>query len=681
MKESRVRSILEALASHSVSTKTDLWPEIEARLNQENPSMRLRTRWSWSLALVILALALLTSVAYALYRYFSDPGLRSAGEAGLITDVNTTSEPSLLTPAPQFASGSGEALSIGETQTQDGIRLTLDWLYVEDARQALHLTVSGLGPDMRLGVPRLTLTGTDPSTYTGATLLLEGDEVLGGTYEVHQIVRPREEPGGQVDVQIEIPVYASLADRLDPITVFVFKVPGVEITVPWGGGGGGGYAVEVNGLEMRLEYVILAPSYTEARLCFEDPGPGGWTIENAALQFSDNMMQPLAPAVELARSRRIEQEGQQPCEDLEFRAEAPSGDVTVTVSARGLVLPATSQIIDSTWSLTTYLAPDLHIGGAAGSPAARQEPLASQTVGDTTATLEWAYADSNRMAFAVHFDKWGQDFPMGDAMLVLADGSMLNTGMSFGPSEDDPATVLIGLTPAHEFKHERFQGQLIVRLMASREVAAPMTEFTFDLDLPVNQALTLQPNEVQTAGGVRMVLQTVKLAPSYTVVYLCYPKPSAGDWMTGDRVTLQIGDDRAGISDYAMMYDSEYGDVGKGLEPGWKPALEEGRCVRLGFPVGYHGKAETLVLRVDNLQLSTPELIPEDQVKQAVETLRLEGIEMDWMTVAGSGGGGAGPSFKKLPAEINEQEAYYRFLNALGNIHKGPWIFTINLEP
>jgi hypothetical protein len=681
MKESRLRSILEALASRSVSTKTDLWPEIEARLNQDNPAMPLRTKWSWSLALVILALALLTSVAYALYRYFSDPGLRSAGEAGLITDVNTTSEPSLLTPAPQFASGSGEALTVGETRTQDGIRLTLDWLYVEDARQALHMTVSGLGPEMRLGVPSITFSGTMPSDYTGATLSLQGDQALQGTYLVHQMLRPDGQPGGRVDVHVEIPVYASSKNRLRPLTVFEFDVPSVDITVPWGGGGGGGYALEVNGLEMRLEHVILAPSYTEARLCFEDPAPGGWSVENATLQFSDLRMQPLTPPVKLARSWRIEQEGQQPCEGLEFRAGAPGGDVTVTVTAHGLMLPRTSQKIDSTWSLTTYVSTDLNIAGIDPADAPPAAPLGSQTVGDITATLQWAYFDSNRMAFTVNFENWDEDNTLVDAALVLTDGKPLNVGMGYGPEQDDPSTFLVSMTPAQEFKQDRFQGQLILKVSTSRAAGAPLIEFAFDLDLPVQPALTLQPNQAQTAGGVRMILQTVKLTPSYTVVYLCYPKPAPGDWMTGDPVTLKIGEDEASISDYAMMYDSDYGDVGKGLEPGWKPALEVGRCVRAGFPVGHHNRAETLTLTIDNLQLSTPELIPEDQVKQAIDRLRLEGIEMDWMTATGSGGGGAGPSFKKLPAGINELEAYRRFLDALGSIHRGPWIFTVNLEP
>jgi hypothetical protein len=124
-----------------------------------------------------------------------------------------------------------------------------------------------------------------------------------------------------------------------------------------------------------------------------------------------------------------------------------------------------------------------------------------------------------------------------------------------------------------------------------------------------------------------------------------------------------------------MAYDSEYGDTGKGVEPGWKPALMEGRCVKAGFPVGHHDKPETLVLSIDSLQLTMPEVAPEAEVNRALEELLREGIDMDWMTFTGDGGGGGGPMYKKLPAGMTKQEAYRRFIDALGYVHEGPWVF------
>jgi hypothetical protein len=53
----------------------------------------------------------------------------------------------------------------------------------------------------------------------------------------------------------------------------------------------------------------------------------------------------------------------------------------------------------------------------------------------------------------------------------------------------------------------------------------------------------------------------------------------------------------------------------------------------------------------------------------------------DWMTFTGDGGGGGGPMFKKLPDGMTEQQAYRRFIEALGYVHEGPWVFTVEINP
>ena len=231
------------------------------------------------------------------------------------------------------------------------------------------------------------------------------------------------------------------------------------------------------------------------------------------------------------------------------------------------------------------------------------------------------------------------------------------------------------------FIAERFRGQLVVTLFTAPDAISPATEFAFNIDLPVYPAMTVESGEVQTAGGLDMILQTVKMTPSYTVVYLCYPKPDPGDWMISGQSTLQIGDDSSSLGTYAMLYNSDYGDLGKGLEPGWRPALAQGRCVKGGFPVGHHEQAESLVLQIDELQKSMPEVIPDADVKAALQRLRAEGIQMDWMTFSGTGGGGGGPVYKKLPQGMTEPEAFRRFIEALGYTHQGPWIFKLDIRP
>jgi len=81
-------------------------------------------------------------------------------------------------------------------------------------------------------------------------------------------------------------------------------------------------------------------------------------------------------------------------------------------------------------------------------------------------------------------------------------------------------------------------------------------------------------------------------------------------------------------------------------------------------------------------QQSMPEVIPDAELKAAQEKLKADGIEMDYTTShSAAGGGGGGPTFNKLPEGMDQQEAYQRFLEALGYLYPGPWVFTINLQP
>lgn len=681
MKDSRVKTALQAIARRGVPDDTNLWPRIQSRMPKGPLPMNWQTKWSWSLVWLILALVLLTTAAYALYHYLYDPGLQSAQDAGLFTDMNTTAEPNLLTPAPPFASGSGAATRLNVVKTQAGLTMTLDWVYLEYARQAIHVTVDGLGPDMRIGVPQLTFAGATPQSYSGAILSLEGDGPIQATYLVHQMVDPGGQPPLRFDTQIDVPVTAWNEGKPSPVTTFHFDVPDLEITMPFGGGGSNTYAVQVNGLEMRMQHVVFAPDYTEVRLCYQNPSPGEWAIKIASAQFGDPPA--LAPGAGVAMGMQaiVATDSGDTCRDVDFPIAAPGRDVSFYVTVDGIAQTGSAETIDNRWEFSTYLPGDLHIGGVAAPSTVSGPPLASETVDDLTATLLSAYIDSNRMAFTVHFDDWQPSFSVSYVSLRLPDGTEVNAGANWGPAEADPATAVISLTPVTALKMERFQGQLVLNLHTSLAPDAPTTEFKFDLDLPVYEALTIEPMLKANAADTDVILQMVKTSPSYTVVYVCYRKPAAGDWMLGDPVTLQIGPDQVGINDYAMLYDPEYRDTGKGTEPGWQPAMPDGRCVRAGFPVGHHGKPETLVLSIGSLQLSLPEVQDPDAVKRALEVLRDQGIEMDYMTFTGSGGGGGGPVFKKLPEGMTGAEANQRFLEALGYVHKGPWVFTLELKP
>jgi len=145
--------------------------------------------------------------------------------------------------------------------------------------------------------------------------------------------------------------------------------------------------------------------------------------------------------------------------------------------------------------------------------------------------------------------------------------------------------------------------------------------------------------------------------------------------------TLRIGADESTISTQMFLFDSDLGDIGKGPEYGWKSPITAGRCIKIGFPVGHHDRFESLTFTVPQLEQSLPEVIPDAVVKEAQEQLKKEGIELEYVTFTGNGGGGGGPVIKKKPEGMSDEEAYQHFIEALGFVYKGPWIFTMDIQP
>lgn len=680
MSDRQLKAALHDIAHRDVPDSADLWPRLQPLVGRREISIARRFRLSWSIALLILALVVLTTVAYALYRYFNDPGMRSVEQAGLIRDVNATAQSDLLTPQPPFAEGPGVATILGQEQTLDGVSTTLDWVYLEDARQVFHVTVKGLAPDMRLGMPAVTYPGVTPEQYSGAIFSLAGGASVDGTYVSNQLLRPNGIAGGTVAMRIDIPLLNGPSGQAGPVAVFHFEASELKLTVPWGGGGGGTYAVRVNGLEMRQEYAIMAPSYVAVRLCYQLPSAGrDWAISHLTAQYGGQSGL-LGQAEAAGTYTQVADEGSDRCADVDFPLARTSGAINLIVTANGLAAQDSGGRVDGTWQFYTTLADSLSIPGISQATPTPAAPLASETVGGLTATLESAYLDANRMAFTVHFDGWKAGYGPGYITLRERDGHEVNVGADFRFAEGDPSTAIINLTPDSPYAGSRFVGQLILDLNETPGGGASTLEFSFDLDLPVLPARVVEPMQTVTVNGINMILQSVKIAPSYSVVYLCYQKPTPDDWMLADGATLQVGGDQVAIATYTMLYDSDFA-TGKGPEPGWKPALAKGRCVKAGFPVGSQGQQETLTLTIPGLQRSMPEAIPDADVQKALRVLKSQGIEMDWTTFSGNGGGGGGPVYRKLPQGMTEAEAYQRFVDALGYSFNGPWIFSFQIKP
>ena len=311
-------------------------------------------------------------------------------------------------------------------------------------------------------------------------------------------------------------------------------------------------------------------------------------------------------------------------------------------------------------------------------PALEMPPLSPldlplQTVNGFTAQIESYYADASRLVFVVRINSETSDFSLDSASIRTLEGTEINAGYGVSPYLI-PSTYMIDFVTAQSLPEDHLDGQLAFRVTKPGDWT-PLADFRFDLDIPVHPDIILEPKQTVWANGLEMLLDRVVITPSYTNAYLCYVQPRDGDWMIGQETTLGIDDAwPVRFGTYSLLFDKALGDGTKGGEPGWTPPVQNGRCVKVGFPVG-SARPKRLILTIPALEQSTPEVIPEEEIVDAQERLKAEGIEMEWHTVDH----GAYPEYKKLPAGMSEAEAYQRFIRALGYVYSGTWTFEVLL--
>ena len=669
--EERLKVALQTIARREVPERTNLWPQIAARLEQkEMTDMKPQWKLIWTLLLVLIGLALISGAAYALYHYFrGDAGLEAVSQAGLVSEMNVTAPPAALPTATPLL----PAVPLGETQTRQGVAITLDWVYLSDMWQAIGFSVSGLPDHQRLGIPQLDFGRLQPEQYSGAGMTLSQTENgLEGRYVVHQIVRDMAifEVGETLtDVFVAIPLLDA-QDRV--VDVFRFAASQVRVNIsPYGGGNV--YLARVNGVEVRLEWVVLTPQQTRAKLC-RQASAARPNLEKAVLYLSEDMDGIWSGEGMPAQRAAAVDEGDQRCVEAIFPSAAPDA------KALRLVVDGTEGAaadVSQGWQFVVITLPQhVVIPGIT--------PLASQTIDNVKVTLLQAYVDALRAAVAFRVESAAGTQPPGVGVeLMDAQGEMINAGgFSMSMDENDPSIYLVSLgfkEPLSAAAHGigSFRGSLHVVIDPWSPQGGQV--FAFDLDLPLYPTLTLAPGQSLVSQGLEMRLERLEITPSFTRAFLCYQKPSAADWGIYDRnVTLQIGQTQTQIQDYALISDTDYG---MNERPQWATFSARGRCVRLGFALGHHQQPETLILIVHGLAQSVPEVIPQEELATANQILLQQGIQIDWEIFQGSGGGSVGPRVVQKPDGMQDDEAVERFYQALGYRFDAEWVFTLELNP
>ncbi|MBZ0294406.1 MAG: DUF4179 domain-containing protein [Anaerolineae bacterium] len=187
--------------------------------------------------------------------------------------------------------------------------------------------------------------------------------------------------------------------------------------------------------------------------------------------------------------------------------------------------------------------------------------------------------------------------------------------------------------------------------------------FTFDVTLPLQAAVELEPMQTVEQNGLAVTLEALSISPTRTSARLCYQLPDARDWLPQASITID------GVPGYLS---------GHGVVDMAQFENTERRCRNLRFDAFYDGNPGTLDLSLDVLETSMMEG-PDDWARIAA-ALAEDGIDIDVIFEQSENGGGSIRIEEvDVPEGFNLQEAADAAREALGDRISGPWVFQVEL--
>jgi hypothetical protein len=637
-----------------------------------------------------------------------DPGLQEVEEAGLVTDLGLSAEPALL-PEEELSEETHQIYPVGLSQTIEGSTLTLDWVYVDEGRLALAYTTQELQEGLEIGEPILTFTGYSPKQQNGSIQSLdeENNQTLYVSYQLIQM----DAAGEFLNFSADLPLIHPDDPNQTPVAQFHFDLTDVPLYRGFTVYLQQIHQVTLNGVSVQLKSVQIAPDFTDVVLC-SGPANGGVSLEaiqDATFQFGEG------PTTAFSSQSMVD--GQ--CSRLRFDLSNPDKATSATFTLNTLAAADSEDPLSGPWSFYMDI-PTAAIFTAEESaePTVEAVPLASQTQSDVTVTLDWVFVDALRAG--VGYTITGlPEVPeatglLGEIYMHDAEGNLID-GSGVGSSEinrvEGEPGVIKGTWSAgfrEPLQVNEIQLEWVITLDGTETMYAiagfPMDPeatpyprgehppflpdsfigtYTFDFTAEVHPFSVLENLPPTTVNDIQMVVPKALVTPSMSKVMVCYQKPTEKDWWIYEASLGSLKENSSMTGGY-VVYDTDYtlkpGSAQDGIEwivPADFQAVEHGRCLILNFLQGQSNPTSPLILTVDGLQVSPPEIYPEDDLAAAREILKEQGIEFDYWTTQGQGGGGGGIDFPVLPEGMTREEAYRKFNEAMGYIFTGPWQITL----
>lgn len=697
------KTLLDSTAADRVPDSLDLTTKILSQIRSEKRTMmQPRMKLASTLLIVLLAVLAVTTIVYAVYRIAGgDPGLQAVQDAGLETNLNVTAQATVLptaTPAAELPLPVNLTLS----QTRAGVTLTLDWIYLDESRLGLGMNSSDLPQGLELGAPVVTFAGVTPMQVRGWTQRIN-NQTGQSEYASYQVIHASD-VNGRLNLSVDVALLQVGGVALD---TFHFELSDIPVYQPQNIALQQTYSVRLNSVEVRLEGVRVSETTTQAVLCYDTAVTG---VRAASVSFGGG------PEVALGSMQLLQVNGN-PCSELTFPAGSAREEKQLLLTVIELAA-VDGTALAGPWELYASL-PERSAYDQAALPQPTAQAFGEQTMENVTVSLDWFFVDAKRAAVGYTI-RGLPDVPdatslQGTITLSDASGQPLSNGWESSSVErvaGEPG-VIRG-TYSTNFRQPLTEPEAAFRLDITLDgsrtdnaigyfPAAPeatpwpagvippalpdrlVGTFHFEFSAPVHPMTTVEGLSPVTAGDIEVSIPYAEVTASTTEVMVCYDKPTAADWWV---MKAELSDAYGGVSPLnggVQLYDADFQlpprDRGNWSVPEAIQTAEHGRCLQLQFSIGHGGHSGPLTLTIDSLEISQPEVIPDDQIRAAQEVLRAQGIEMDYYSMSSGGGGGGGPRFTTLPEGMSFEEAFQRFMDVLGYIQPGPWEFTLEITP
>ncbi len=712
----------------SEAFKKRLWSQMQSHQIHSSsgnraPLWRRRPAWTVMAILFILLIALFigfgpknVSALIRQFLGFGDVGLQSIQEEGLASELEMTAEPTLIPSEPSYAGTPLAAATVDMGETLEGMTVTLEWAYVDELQVALSWNTEPLPADLTYGMAVITYDGFTPLQEQGVIQAQRGEnnQLIFMSYQLIQADRV----GDAIDFSVDLPLVRQSDASSEIVGYFHFDLQDIPV---FRGGTIGlqqTYASDINGFEIRLESVKVMPSSTELVVCYTPASVDAplWNLENATLQVDNGEETGYHSYNVLA-----EIEGER-CIQLGFETAGADEAGQLVLRVHNLTADVSGETLSGIWRFYIGI-PDSAAFNIieANTPEPTPTAIGSQVQSDVIVTLDWAFVDALRVG--VGYTITGlPDVPeavgvRGHIQLNDEQGNPVG-GAGIGTSDvirvaGEPGVVQGTFSVGFEqpLTQEAAQFELIITLDGSSQMGEyiagfpvspeatpyPMGEFppslpdhfigtyTFDFSVPVHPLTVLSDMPPVTVNGIEVRVPRAEVTASMSKVMICYQKPSERDWWIFDAV-LSNGVEESRMHGGQVLFDpdvfvySGYNAEDWGVPSDFQ-AVEHGRCLLLSFLQGQDDPSGMLTLIIPELEISPPEVIPDAEWQTAMEILNAQGIELVYEIYRGSGGGGGGLNFITLPEGMTEEEAYHKYLEALGYVYAGPWELILINRP